>query len=83
MFDFSNSAVFLSWLVFLPAVVALVIAVLPARGETIKWISLGATAIVFVMSLCMLFGWGDVQFEAGRAEMQHLFAYDWIPSFGI
>jgi NADH-quinone oxidoreductase subunit M len=81
--DFSNAAVFLSWLVFLPAVVAFVIAVLPARGETIKWISLGATAIVFLMSLCMVFGWSDVSFEAGKAEMQHLFAYDWIPSFGI
>jgi NADH-quinone oxidoreductase subunit M len=83
MFDFSNPAVFLSWLVFLPAVVALVIAFLPARGETIKQISFAATAIVFVMSLCMILGWSNVQFQAGVAEMQNLFAYDWIPSFGI
>jgi NADH-quinone oxidoreductase subunit M len=83
MFDFSNPAVFLSWIVFLPAVVALVIAFLPARGETIKWISLGTTIVVFVMSLCMIFGWSDVQFQAGAADMQNLFAYDWIPSFGI
>ena len=83
MFDFSNPAVFLSWLVFLPAVVALVIAFLPARGETIKRISLAATAIVFVMSLGMIFAWSDVEFQAGVAEMQNLFAYDWIPSFGI
>jgi NADH-quinone oxidoreductase subunit M len=83
MFNFSNPAMFLSWLVFFPAIVALVIALLPARGETIKWISLFATAAVFLMSLCMIFGWGDVQFAAGQAEMQHLFAYDWIPSFGI
>ncbi len=81
--DFSNPVVFLSWLVFLPAGVALVIALLPARGETIKWISLGATVIVFVMSLCMIFGWSTVQFETGRADMQQMFAYDWIPSFGI
>ena len=59
MFDFSNPAVFLSWLVFLPAVVALVIAFLPARGETIKRISLVATVVVFVMSLGMIFGFGD------------------------
>jgi NADH-quinone oxidoreductase subunit M len=83
MFDFSHPAVFLSWLVFLPAVVALVIAVLPARGETIKWISLGATAVVFVMSLAMIVGWSDVQFQAGVEGMQNLFAFDWIPSFGI
>ena len=83
MFDFSNPAIFLSWLVFLPAVVALVIAFLPARGETIKWISLVTTAIVFAMSLAMIIGWSDVEFQAGVAQMQNLFAYDWIPSFGI
>jgi NADH-quinone oxidoreductase subunit M len=83
MFDFSNPAVFLSWLVFLPAIVALVIAFLPFRGETIKQISFAATAVVFVMSLCMILGWSDVEFQAGVAEMQNLFAYDWIPSFGI
>jgi NADH-quinone oxidoreductase subunit M len=83
MFNFSIPAVFLSWLVFLPAVVALVIAFLPFRGETIKQISFAATAIVFVMSLCMILGWSDVEFQAGIAEMQNLFAYDWIPSFGI
>jgi NADH-quinone oxidoreductase subunit M len=31
-----------------------------------------------------MFGsFGVPQFEAGVAEMQHLFAFDWIPSFGI
>jgi len=85
MFEFSNPTVFLSWLVFLPAVVALVIAFLPARGETIKWISLAATAVVFYMTLSMIFGWGAVRFATGdqAADMQHLFAYEWIPSFGI
>ncbi len=71
--------VFLSWLVFLPAVVALVIAFVPLRGETLKWISLGATAIVFFMTLCMIFGWSQVQFQAGVDEMQNLFSFDWIP----
>ena len=84
MFDFSNPAVFLSWLVFMPAIVALIIAFLPARGETIKRISLVATVIVFIMSLGMIFGIGDwPKFQLETAEMQHLFAYDWIPSFGI
>ena len=50
MFEFSDPAVYLSWLIFLPAVAALVIAFLPARGETLKWISLGATIVVALMS---------------------------------
>jgi NADH-quinone oxidoreductase subunit M len=83
MFDFANPAVFLSWLVFLPAVVALVLALLPLRSETIKWISLVTTAIVFLMSLGMIAGWSEVEFKAQTAEMQNLFALDWIPSFGI
>jgi NADH-quinone oxidoreductase subunit M len=84
MFDFSNPAVFMSWLVFMPAIVALIIAFLPARGETIKRIALVATAIVFIMTLGMIFGIGDwPQFKIETAAMQHLFAYDWIPSFGI
>jgi NADH-quinone oxidoreductase subunit M len=83
MFDFANPVVFLSWLVFLPAVVALLISLLPLRGETIKWISFAATAVVFVMSLAMIAGWSEVDFRSGVAAMQNLFALDWIPSFGI
>jgi NADH-quinone oxidoreductase subunit M len=85
MFDFANPIVFLSWLIFLPALVALVISFLPARDENIKWISLATTAVVFVMSLGMIFGWSEVRFHAGDdyAAMQNLFAVDWIPSFGI
>jgi NADH-quinone oxidoreductase subunit M len=83
MFDFSHFPVYLSWLIFLPAVVALVISLLPLRGETVKGISLGTTIAVFLMSLAMIFGWSDTQFRAGVQEMQNLFAYEWIPSFGI
>src|SRR5262245_8903891 len=83
MFDFSNPAVYLSWLIFFPAVVALVITFLPARGETLKWISLGATICVAIMSLAMLRGGNQVAFKAGVDQMQNQFAYDWIPSFKI
>ena len=84
MFDFSNPAVFLSWLTFFPALFALIIAFLPARGETLKRIALVCTVVVFIMSLGMILGVGDwPQFEAGTADMQNLFAYDWIPSFHI
>src|SRR5688572_27302854 len=83
MLDFTNPTVFLTWLVFLPAIVAIFIGILPMRGETAKWISLGTTLVVFAMSLAMIFGWSEVQFSAGEAGMQNLFAVDWIPSFGI
>jgi NADH-quinone oxidoreductase subunit M len=83
LLEFSNPAVFLSWLVFLPAIVALVIAFLPFRGETIKWISLGTTAAVFFMTLTMLFGDGQVRFQAGVDGMQNLFSFPWIPTFNI
>src|ERR1700675_2943398 len=83
MFDLSTPTAFLSVLVFLPAVVALFIAVAPLRADQAKWISLAATAVVFIMSLAMIFGWSQVRFTAGVAEMQNLFAIDWIPSFGI
>ena len=83
MFDLSTPAAFLSVLVFLPAVVALFIAVAPLRGDQAKWISLATTAVVFIMSLAMIFGWSQVRFTAGVAEMQNLFSIDWIPSFGI
>src|SRR4051812_16738236 len=83
MLEFSDPAVYLSWLVFLPAVAALVIAFLPARGETLKWISLFATVVVAIMSVAMLRGGNHVAFQAGVDRMQNQFAYDWIPSFKI
>jgi NADH-quinone oxidoreductase subunit M len=83
MFEFANPTVFLTWLVFLPAIVACVIAFLPFRGETLKQISLLTTAVVFLMSLVMIFGNGPMRFKAGDMEMQHLFSMPWIPTFNI
>lgn len=83
MFDLSTPAAFLSVLVFLPAVVALFIAIAPLSGDQSKWLSLATTVVVFIMSMMMIFGGSDVRFEAGVAEMQNLFAIDWIPTFGI
>jgi NADH-quinone oxidoreductase subunit M len=81
--ELSTPAAFLSILVFLPAVVALFIAFAPLRADQVKSISLAATAVVFLMSIAMIFGWSEVQFADGTAEMQNLFSFDWIPSFGI
>src|SRR5262249_51918110 len=83
MFDFSNPAVYLSWMIFFPAVVALFVAFWPASGETLKRITLGATIVVALLSLGMLRTGNQVAFKAGQAQMQNLFAYDWIPAFRI
>lgn len=83
MFELSDPAVYLSWLIFLPAVVALVITFLPARDETLRWITLGATIVVAIMSLAMLRSGNQVAFKAGVDQMQNQFAFDWIPSFKI
>jgi NADH-quinone oxidoreductase subunit M len=83
MFDISTPAAFLSVLVFLPAVVALFIAIAPVNGDQAKWISLAAIGVTFLMSLAMIFGWSEVQFATATAGMQNQFSIDWIPSFGI
>ncbi len=83
MLEFSNPAIFITWLVFLPALAALVIAFLPSRGETLKQISFGVTAVVFLMSVAMIFGSGPTRFRAGVDGMQHMFSVPWIPSFNI
>ncbi|MGD9637420.1 MAG: NuoM family protein [Pirellulales bacterium] len=79
----STPVAFISVLVFLPAVVALFISIAPINGEQAKWTTLATMVVCFVMSMVMIFGDGPVQFKAGEAAMQNLFAVDWIPTFGI
>ena len=81
----------LSLLVFLPALVAAVLAlpIIPkAREEMIRWITLATTAVVFVLSLWIawptLFGpVGAAQFQVGQSGMQLIVNRPWIPAFGI
>ncbi len=81
----------LTVIVFLPAIVAAVLSlpIIPkAREESIRWITLGATAIVFLLSLWMawpgLFGAaGPAQFTIGEPGMQLVASKQWIPSFNI
>ena len=77
----SDPVVYLSLLVFLPAAAALVLALLPRLSDdACRLISLAATILVFVLSLGLLRLGAGIDFEAGVAEMQNLFHYDWIPS---
>ncbi len=81
----------LTVIVFMPAIVAAVLAlpIIPrAREESIRWIALGTTAIVFVLSIWMawpsLFGEaGPAQFTIGEPAMQLVVSKPWIPSFNI
>jgi NADH-quinone oxidoreductase subunit M len=82
--NLSDPAVYLSLLVFLPAVAAAILAVLPRLGdETYKLISLAITIFVFTLTLNFFRGDAEVEFEAGVAAMQNLFSIEWIPTFGI
>ncbi|MAT71117.1 MAG: NADH-quinone oxidoreductase subunit M [Planctomycetaceae bacterium] len=81
----SDPVMFLSLLVFLPALAALVIAFLPRDNtEAIKFTALGVTIFTFILTLGLFRSSADgVDFQAGVARMQDLFAVSWIPSFGI
>ncbi|MFM7205544.1 MAG: NuoM family protein [Planctomycetaceae bacterium] len=81
----------LTMIVFLPALVAAVLSlpIIPrGREELIRWIALGTTVVVFVLSLWMawptLFGAaGPAQFTVGEAGMQAVVKKPWIPAFSI
>lgn len=80
----SDPAVYLSLLVFLPAVAALILALLPRLAdETYKLISLAVTIFVFVLTLNFFRSAAPIEFEPGVAAMQNLFSLNWIPTFGI
>jgi len=82
--NLSEPAVYLSLLVFLPALAALVLALFPrVTDDAYKLITLAATIMTFMLSLGLFVQGNEVNFSAGVAEMQNLFNLDWIPSFGI
>ncbi|MCA9186649.1 MAG: NADH-quinone oxidoreductase subunit M, partial [Planctomycetales bacterium] len=80
---------FLSFVVFLPALVALLIGVLALAipkiaDEAIRLLTLATTIVVLV-----LVGWmavpgdGQFNFDTTQADMQKTFSISWIPSFDI
>ncbi len=83
--NLSDPAVYLSLLVFMPALGGLVLAVLPRwfSDDGYKLFTLGVTIFTFMLSLGLFLQGNEVNFQAGVAEMQNLFQVDWIPSFGI
>ncbi len=83
----SQYFIWLSAIVFLPAVGALLLMFAPKdKPEQIKLTSLFITVVVFLLTLLIpLGGLGpdSAYFEKGVAEMQDAFSKDWIPSFNI
>jgi len=81
----------LTLILFLPAIVAAVLALplLPRlRDESIRWIGLAATIAVFLLSLWMAVPWifggaGPGQFSPGVAGMQDVVKQPWIRAFQI
>jgi NADH-quinone oxidoreductase subunit M len=77
---------YLSLLVFLPALGALVLAFFPrGNDEAVKFTALAFTIVTLLLSLGLFRqpGPDTVTFQQGAAQMQNLFALDWIPSFNI
>ncbi len=84
MGSFDQPVVYLSLIIFLPAVAALALAFFPkGKEDALKFTTLGVTIVVFLLTLGLLRNWFGLEFESGQAAMQHMFAFDWIPSFGI
>ena len=82
--NLSEPVVYLSLLVFLPAVAALALALLPRlTDDAFKYITLAVTILVFILSLGMFSMGAGIDFQVGVAEMQNMFQVDWIPTFGI
>jgi len=81
----------LTLILFLPAIVAGVLALpLIPRGkdDSVRWVGLSTTIVVFVLSLWMavpaIFGTGGAgQFTVGEAGMQSVVKQPWIPAFNI
>ncbi|MBA3480849.1 MAG: NADH-quinone oxidoreductase subunit M [Pirellulales bacterium] len=82
--NLSDPIIYLSLLVFTPALGALVLAFFPrGREEAIRYTTLGFTIFTFLLTLGLFLNDRGVRYEMGVAQMQNLFSAPWIPSFGI
>ena len=80
--------IFLSAIVFLPALGALILALVPSskeQAEGVKYFALGVTVLTFLLTLLFLIsGKGSaLYYDPAQAELQKAFSVPWIPSFSI
>jgi NADH-quinone oxidoreductase subunit M len=76
----------LSVIVFLPAIAALGIMLIPGeQKEAIRWATLAVTAVVMALIVgVLIFPYdANLNFKASEAGLQDVFNYSWIPSFQI
>ncbi|MEN6458505.1 MAG: NADH-quinone oxidoreductase subunit M [Thermoguttaceae bacterium] len=92
MLNFSDPTVVLTWLlsavVFLPALGALILCIVPGQSDkSIKGFSLFITVVVFLLTVYMALPAGHSasvgHFAIGTAGMQNMVNHAWIPSFDI
>ncbi len=81
----NNHVFWLSLIVFLPTIGALVIAFIPkGRESTLRGVALAITALTFLVSIGVLLGpAAPARFDIGVGTMQSGFTTSWIPSFDI
>ncbi len=85
----TSPPILLSLIIFLPALGALVIGLLPrGRDDLFKQVALVTTIVVAALTVCIAMpaasGAGSsVGFELGKAQMQYAFSIPWIESFNI
>ncbi len=82
------SVLLLTAIVFLPALSAILIALLPSnKPDLIRFVTLGVTIAVLILTVLGLMdplGWqASTKFDVAQAEMQSAFNVAWIPSFDI
>jgi len=75
----------LSYIVFLPALGAIVLAFIPGKHkDAIRFLTLATLLLVLLPVLWVAYpGNQDGQFDLATAEMQNAFSVPWIPSFDI
>lgn len=70
----------LSAIIFLPLVAALVIALVPDKeGKTVRWYGLGVALLDFVLMIFAL--WQNYDFQSSALQMTE--SYSWIPQIGF
>jgi NADH-quinone oxidoreductase subunit M len=81
---FSDPAVLLSLIIFLPIVAALVLLFMPKQQqEAMKQFSLVTTVLVFLLTVWLAIPGGKAGFALGTGQMQHVVSRPWIPAFHV
>ena len=84
-----NPTFLLSFIVFAPAIGALILAFFPkGNADAIRLFTLMVTVVVMVPAIILALpkgvtGFSGTSFDLAADSMQNVFRYEWIPSFDI